>query len=175
MIITKINDSKYRNIISTIIYKKNILNKLYKNFIVKSNSKNIKPRVIFYTNSISKHDVERLYPIISYIISIKITKSNIIINVLNTKGVVLDNITSGKLGFKGSQKNKKFAMLSLLKNIYYKYDFLKHQPVILKLKGFKYFNKIIIKKFREKFKIKMFIYEHSISHNGCRPKKKERK
>ena len=88
---------------------------------------------------------------------------------------LLVNNTTGKLGFKGKHKNKKFSMLSLLKNIYYNYNFLKNQPIILKLKGFKYYNKLIIKKLKEKFFIKLLIYDKSTPHNGCRPKKKRRK
>ena len=173
MIITKVNDSKYKNLVSNIIYKKKTLNKLYNYLRFEDNSINQEIKINFCNNNSLKLYVEKIYKIVTYIISMQVTKSNIILNIQNMKGSVLINTTAGKLGFKGSQKNKKFSLLSLLKNINYNYNFLNNQPVILKLKGFKYYNRLIIKKFKEKFKIKMLIYNNSIPQNGCRPKKKK--
>ena len=51
----------------------------------------------------------------SNIISIKITNSNIIFSILDSKNHTLRKISSGNMGFKGSQKTKKFALISILK------------------------------------------------------------
>ena len=66
-------------------------------------------------------------------------------------------------------------MISILKKIIYGYPLLKNKPIAIKLKGLKYNNKLILKKFSENCLLKAIIYENSIPHNGCRPKKIRRK
>lgn len=171
MLLTKLKDNKYKTIITNIRYKKNVFNTLYKHF----EFKNPTTKIIFSTTKNFNYYIKKIYKIVSYIVSLKISKNNIIFNISDIKGFLLVNNTTGKLGFKGKHKNKKFSMLSLLKSIYYNYNFLKNQPIILKLKGFKYYNKLIIKKLKEKFFIKLLIYDKSTPHNGCRPKKKIRR
>lgn len=116
-----------------------------------------------------------LCDLISHYITIKTTRSNIICNIQSIDGKVIIHLTSGKLGLKGNNKTKKFSMISILKEVLYNYDFLKNQPIALKLEGLKYNNKLILKKFNEKFLLKAIIYENTIPHNGCRPRKIKRK
>ena len=171
MLLTKLKDNKYKNIIINIKYKKNIFHILYKHLKFKA----LTPKIIYNNTKNFNYYIKKLYKIVSYVVSLKVNKNNIIFNISDIKGFLLVNNTTGKLGFKGKHKNKKFSMLSLLKSIYYNYNFLKNQPIILKLKGFKYYNKLIIKKLKEKFFIKLLIYDKSTPHNGCRPKKLRRK
>lgn len=117
----------------------------------------------------------KLPRLITYILTIHMSKSNIVLNVKNKEGEVLIYNTSGKLGFRGSQKTKKFSLISMLKNLLYKFNFLKNKSIVLRFKGFKYNQKLIIKKIKEKFDIKSIIYDNLIPHNGCRPKKLRRK
>ena len=159
MNISKFSEFRYRNFLQNIICKKLITPYL---------SDNTHSFSIWYKNN-------ELYDLISYYINIKITKSNIICNVLSISGKVIIHITSGKLGLKGKEKSKKFSMISIIKEILYNYDFLKNQPVALRLKGLKYNNKLILKKFNEKFILKALIYENTLPYNGCRPKKIKRK
>ena len=113
--------------------------------------------------------------IISYILTIINSRKNIVCNITSTEGKIISNITSGKMGFKGSFKSKKFSMISILKKISYGYKFLKKKPILLKLKGLKYNNKLVIKKLTEILIIKSIINENNIPHNGCRPRKLKRK
>ena len=66
-------------------------------------------------------------------------------------------------------------MITILKKLIYNYPFLKNKPIAVKLKGLKYNNKLILKKFNEKFLLKAIMYQNSIPHNGCRPRKIKRK
>ena len=113
--------------------------------------------------------------VISYIITVRTTKSNIILNVTDKKGNILIHNTSGKAGFKGNQKNKKFPIVAMLKNIIYGNEFLYGKPAILKFEGFKRYQKFIVGKLKEKFVIKCIVYDNLIPHNGCRPRKMKRK
>ena len=148
----------------------------YRNFFQNINCKRLITPYLDSNNNFSIwYKKKELYDLISYYINVKITKSNIICNVLSISGRVIIHITSGKLGLKGKEKSKKFSMISIIKEILYNYDFLKNQPVALKLKGLKYNNKLILKKFNEKFILKALIYENTLPYNGCRPKKFKRK
>ena len=118
---------------------------------------------------------DEMCDIISYIVVINSSKSNIMASIISIKGKVLVHLTSGKVGLKGASKTKKFAMITILKKIIYSYPLLKNKPVAIKLKGLKYNNKLILKKFSENFLLKAIIYENSIPHNGCRPRKIRRK
>jgi len=121
------------------------------------------------------YNLNKFYDIISYFIIINVSRSNIITNIVSVSGDVIVHLTSGKVGFKGPNKSKKFSMITILKKIIYNYSFLKNKPVAVKLKGLKYNNKLILKKFHEKFLLKAVLYENRIPHNGCRPRKIKRK
>lgn len=174
MIVTKLISKKYKNLIIQEQYKKEYNNKLLtrktdyylqKKTLIKIDYNTLN----FYYNQF------KLQTLITYIVSIHVTKKNIRFNVKTPKGLILINVSSGNLGFRGSQKNKKISILSLLKLINYNYNFLNNQPVLLQLKGFKYFNKLIIKKLKSKFEIKLLHINKSNPHNGCRPRKIKRR
>ena len=120
-------------------------------------------------------NVNNIYELVSYFIIVVVSRSNIMCNIMSVDGKVIVHLTSGKVGLKGPNKSKKFSMVTLLKKIMYNYDFLRNNPVVVKLKGLKYNNKLILKKFSEKFLLKAVIYENTIPHNGCRPRKIKRK
>ena len=166
MDISKLSRFNYKNIFQKIIHNE-ILKLNILNFKIDNKNNNFK---IWKDN----HN-EQLYDTISYFIIVKVTKSNVICNILSTDGKVLINITSGKLGLKGPNKSKKFSIISMLKDIIYNYDFIKNQPIAVKFEGLKYNNKLILKKFNEKFILKAVVYENRIPHNGCRPRKLKRK
>ena len=113
--------------------------------------------------------------IISYIITINVSNRNIICNIVSNSGKIIFNVTSGKIGIKGRLKSKKFALISILKKLFYGCKFLKNKKTLVKLKGFKYNNKLIIKKLKEFLVIATITYESVVPHNGCRPKKFKRK
>lgn len=130
-------------------------------------------------NNIKKHYVFILKnknnnTLIQYIITIKLTNSNIIINITNTNKNLIFSYSSGILEFKGSQKIKHFALINVVKKTkkfikkFYLTNFAIHFKGLKKnrQKIFDYFKKFLIVK-----KIKIF---NNIPHNGCRKKKLKR-
>ena len=113
--------------------------------------------------------------LIVYIINITLSTSNIIISITDKNGNLKDYYTSGKLGFLGSQKTKKYTLLTILKKFLYNYNYINNKSVLINFKGISKNQKLIIKKLKEKVSIKMIKYNNLLPHNGCRPRKKKRK
>ena len=90
-------------------------------------------------------------------------------------GNLISYYTASKLGFKGSQKTKKYTLITILKNFIYNLNYLNNTTVIVKFKGITRNQNLIVKKLKEKLFIKAIIYNNLLPHNGCRPKKIRRK
>ena len=114
-------------------------------------------------------------PLTSYILNIHVSHSNIILSVTDKNGNVISYYTAGKLGFKGSQKTKKYTLITILKNFIYNLNYLNSTTIIVKFKGISRDQNLIIKKLKEKLFIKAIVYNNLLPHNGCRPKKIRRK
>lgn len=113
--------------------------------------------------------------LIKYMLNINLSNSNSIFSVTDKNGNFKAHYTSGLLGYKGSQKNKKYTIINILKNLIYNFKFLKKESVIVKYKGIRRHNKLITKKLKEYLIIKAISYDNVMPHNGCRPRKKKRK
>lgn len=114
-------------------------------------------------------------PLVSYVININISNSNTIISIADKNGDMKGYYTSGTLGFKGSQKTKKYTIITLLKNFIYNFNFLNNKSVLINFKGITKDQKIFVRKLKEKVSIKAINYDNLLPHNGCRPKKIRRK
>jgi len=114
-------------------------------------------------------------PLTTYILNIHVSNSNIILSVTDKNGNLISYYTAGKLGFKGSQKTKKYTLITILKNFIYNLNYLNNTTVIVKFKGITRNQNLIVKKLKEKLFIKAIIYNNLLPHNGCRPKKIRRK
>ena len=79
------------------------------------------------------------------------------------------------MGFKGSQKTKKFALISILKLIVRTFHLYTRKSVSVQFKGLKRYQRLIIKKLKEKFFINSVKHIYLHPHNGCRPRKIRRK
>ena len=110
-------------------------------------------------------------PLISYIININVSNSNIAMSINDKNGKLKGYFTAGTLGFKGSQKTKKYTLITILKNFNYKFNFLNNKSVLVNFKGVTKDQKLFIKKLKEKVSIKAINYTNLLPHNGCRPRK----
>jgi ribosomal protein S11 len=133
------------------------------------------PFTLKYKYKRLQHYNNKIKPLIFYTINIYLSSSNINFNITDRTGNLKLYYTAGLLGFKGSQKTKKFTLISILKKILSRITFLKNKSVLLRFKGIKNNQKLIIKKLKEKVLIKAIIYHNLLPHNGCRPKKIRRK
>jgi len=119
--------------------------------------------------------IKKSKPLVSYVININISKSNTVISVTDKNGNLKGYYTSGIFGFKGSQKTKKYTLITLLKNFIYNFNFLNNKSVIINFKGITRDQKLFIKKLKEKVTIALINYNNLLPHNGCRPRKMRRK
>ena len=126
---------------------------------------------IEYSKKSKLNSIKNNKPLISYIININISNNNTIISINDKNGKLKGYLTAGNLGFKGSQKTKKYTLISILKNFNYKYNFLNNKSVLINFKGITKDQKLFIKKLKEKVSIKAIIYTNLLPHNGCRAKK----
>lgn len=141
-----------------------------KNFLKSSNFK-----LEYKKNMHSNISNLNIKPLTTYILNIHVSNSNIILSVTDKNGNLISYYTAGKLGFKGSQKTKKYTLITILKNFIYNLNYLNNTTVIVKFKGISKNQNLIIKKLKEKLFIKAIIYNNLLPHNGCRPKKIRRK
>jgi ribosomal protein S11 len=173
MLISKFSEFKYKAFFQNITHAKLLEKHDFKDVILKNPKYHNNLNIIWLNDETSK--MKELYDLVNYFISISVSRSNIVANVMSVNGEVLVNLTSGKVGLRGPNKAKRFSMITILKKLIYNYPFLKNKPIAVKLKGLKYNNKLILKKFNEKFLLKAIMYQNSIPHNGCRPRKIKRK
>jgi len=160
----RLNEKKSR--LETTFY----IKKLQNNNILKINFKYINDSISNLSNADTK-----IKPLISYIINVNLSKSNTIISILDKGGNLKGYYTSGILGFKGSQKTKKYTIITMLKNFLYNFNFINNKSVLVNFKGVTKDQNLFIKKLKEKVSIKAINYDNLLPHNGCRPKKIKRK
>jgi len=160
----RLNEKKSR--LETTFYVK----KLQNNNILKINFKYINDSM----SNLSDTDT-KMKPLISYVINVNLSNSNTIISILDKRGNLKGYYTSGILGFKGSQKTKKYTIITMLKNFLYNFNFINNKSVLVNFKGVTKDQNLFIKKLKEKVSIKAINYDNLLPHNGCRPKKIRRK
>ena len=113
---------------------------------------------------------------IRYIITIKYTKTNTLLSVTNSKGLLLFFTSAGQLiRLKKKKVSRMIIIKKLLNLMISKVEFLKDKPIALHLQNVD-FNKIWVLKFlKNKFFIKTINFFDIYPHNGCRKKKMKRK
>ena len=113
---------------------------------------------------------------IDSIIKIKFLKSNIMIILTNIEGDVETKLSSGLFGFKGSEKMSKYAILNIIKFLFFKIkNFKKRRTISVHFMGMKKsFGKNVIKYLKSFVTVRVIKIFNKIPHNGCRPKKKRR-
>jgi len=129
---------------------------------------------INYVNLTKKDTSSEDKPLISYVININVSNSNITMSINDKNGKLKGYFTAGTLGFKGSQKTKKYTLITILKNFNYKFNFLNNKSVLINFKGVTKDQKLFIKKLKEKVSVKAINYTNLLPHNGCRPRKMKR-
>ena len=115
--------------------------------------------------------------LISYVINIKVTNSNVLLTFTDTKGKVFYSYTAGNANLKGKQKNKTLKVSRILINhLLVKLGSKKDKPVALHFINVKPgLQKFITKTLKTKVFIKLIKVSDLHPYNGCRPKKLRRK
>lgn len=115
--------------------------------------------------------------VISYIIGISLTNTNVNIYVTDIKGNVKLLASAGNLGLNGKQKTKKPAVIiKLLRLVLTKMAFLNTGYIALHLKNFtEFYVSFIVSLIKKHLNIELLRVFNNKPHNGCRPKKLKRK
>lgn len=116
--------------------------------------------------------------LINCIIGISIYNTKIVIYLSDIEGTVKFFCTTGSLGLKRKQINKKIAVLiKLMKVMMYKIKFIsKHDFIALHLKNCNEYLSTFVSSFLAKYYNIGFIrIDNNQPHNGCRPRKIKRK
>jgi ribosomal protein S11 len=124
-----------------------------------------------FSNNFIKHDT-----LIVYIIDISFSRSNTLLHVMDSSGILKFFCSAGDLSYSGKSKKSRISVLtSMIRVLMQKLKFLQGKPIALHLKnvGFKKF--WIVKKLKKKFFIKIVRSFNLYPHNGCRKKKVRRK
>ena len=133
---------------------------------------------------ITKNISNRLAKPIKYVISIKLTYSNIILNLTTSQGDSKILITSGINYFKGKLKTSRYAATTVSEKFlaetveYFKKTSKLNKPhffVAVHVTGLKKNRKTILRVLKRKLQIKVFKNNTITPHNGCRGPKKKRK
>ena len=114
--------------------------------------------------------------IIVYIIEIYFSHTNTLVHLINSVGKLKFFCSAGNLLFKGKSKKARISvLLNIIRILIKKLTFLKHKPVMLRLKNVGFKKNWILKKLKRKFFINTLMSFNSYSYNGCRKKKIRRK
>ena len=133
---------------------------------------------------ITKNISSRFAEPIKYIISVKLTYSNIILNLTTSQGDSKLLTTSGVNYFKGKLKTSRYAALTVSEKFlaeaveYFKKNTKRDKPnflVAMHVTGLKKNRKTILRVLKKKLQIKVFKNNTITPHNGCRAPKKKRK
>ena len=114
--------------------------------------------------------------LISFIINIRFSGTNTLINVTDIKGNTKVSFSSGIIGLKGKQKRfQPTAIINILKILFIKAKFLNDKPVAIHFRNVQlYYESLIINMLKNKVFIRSIRSYNLYPHNGCRPKKLKR-
>jgi len=146
-------------------------------------------RSIFENTPLEKNVIKQQKQI-KHIITVKLTYSNIMMNLTTNRGHPKVTISSGLNYFTGRLKTSRYAATTITEMFLLKCEehfkkndkqlldtTSKHNGIVaaIHLTGIKKNRKTILRLIKKKFVIKLFKNNSIQSHNGCRDKKKKRK
>ena len=113
---------------------------------------------------------------INYILNIKVSKTNTLINLSNIKGDPLLSFSGGSINLKKKQKKlQPLALVNLLKSLILKAGFINNKTIALHFQNIKpYYESLIVNLLKKVVFIKLMKSSNLQPHNGCRPKKIKR-
>ena len=164
MIVTKILTTLYKHEYTQKIRSALFFFQQYKIFKILINSYNNSNYILFLQNTIN------------YIFTIKISKTNTLINLSTIRGNIITFFSSGHLNLTKKQKIiQPFALLSLLKAIMVNNPEINSKTVTLHFKNLKPYYESLLTNLLKKIIFINLIKSYNLSpHNGCRPKKIKR-
>jgi len=169
---SKNNCHMFNKILKQVIFKKKYVKKLKNKIktlknISKQNYKKFNAKLYL------KKDTTFL---ITYVIEICFSKSNTLLQITNSLGVLKFFCSAGYLLFKGKSKKARIPVLKkIIGFLLKKLKFLENRPTALHLKNVRFRKAWIIKKLEKKIFLKTVTGFNLYSYNGCRRRKNRRK
>lgn len=113
---------------------------------------------------------------INYILNVKVSKTNTLLNLSNIKGDPLLSFSGGSINLKKKQKRlQPLALINLLKSLILKAGFINNKTIALHFQNVKpYYESLIVNLLKKIVFIKLIKSSNLQPHNGCRPKKIKR-
>ena len=107
---------------------------------------------------------------------ISFSRSNTLLHVMNSSGILKFFCSAGNLSYKGNSKKARALVLkSMINLLVRKLKFLRYKPIALHLKNVRFMRFWIVKRFKKKFTIRIVKNFNSYPYNGCRKRKVRRK
>lgn len=114
--------------------------------------------------------------LISFIINIKLSRSNTLVHVTDFSGNLFYSFSAGNVKYKGKAKRRhKRILKDLFKVLRLRLKFLKRHPIALHLRGLLSLKNWIIRTLKKAFFIRSVSLFNPRPYNGCRKKKRRRK
>ena len=170
------NNFNLNKFLRKIVLKKQFIKKLKNktcllNNIKEQNYKNLNSSLFFKNESFIKHD-----SLVVYIIDISFSRSNTLLHVMDSSGILKFFCSAGDLSFTGKSKKTRVSVLkAMIRILVRKLKFLQNKPIALHLKNVGFRKFWIVKRLKKKFFIKVVRSFNLYPHNGCRKRKVRRK
>ena len=159
-----------------IVFKKQYVKMLKNKVYLLHNIKEQNYKSLNSNLSLKNKNVIEFNNLITYIIYISFSRSNTLLHVMNSSGILKFFCSAGNLSYKGNSKKARALVLkSMINLLVRKLKFLRYKPIALHLKNVRFMRFWIVKRFKKKFTIRIVKNFNSYPYNGCRKRKVRRK
>jgi ribosomal protein S11 len=139
--------------------------------IQEKNYKSLNYSLFFKKKYFTEHD-----NLVVYIIDISFSRSNTLLHVMDSSGILKFFCSAGDLSYTGKSKKARVSVLkAMIRILVRKLKFLQNKPIALHLKNVRFRKFWIVKRLKKKFFIKVVRSFNLYPHNGCRKRKIRRK
>lgn len=159
-----------------IVVKKQYIKKLKNKTCLLENIKEQNYKSLNYNLFLKNEDCRKYDRLVIYIINISFSRSNTLLHVMDSSGILKFFCSAGNLSYKGKSKKIRVSILkSMVRVLVRKLNFLDNKPIALHLKNVGFRKSWIVKRLQKKFFIKVVRSFNVYPHNGCRKRKVRRK
>lgn len=159
-----------------IVLKKQYIKKLKNKTCLLENIKEQNYKSLNYSLFFKNKDFMKYDSLVVYIVDISFSRSNTLLHVMDSSGILKFFCSAGDLSYTGKSKKARVSVLkAMIRILVRKLKFLQNKPIALHLKNVGFRKFWIVKRLKKKFFIKIVRSFNLYPHNGCRKKKVRRK
>ena len=170
------NNFNFNKFFREIVLKKQYIKKLKSKTCLLENIKEQNYKSLSYSLFLKNENFRKHDSLVVYIIDISFSRSNTLLHIMDSLGVLKFFCSAGDLSYIGKSKKARVLVLkAIIQILIRKLKFLQNKPIALHLKNVGFRKFWIVKKLKKKFFIKIVRSFNLYPHNGCRKKKVRRK